>query len=205
MPTTRGDSVPSRWSSPTGGLGWTIRWQIYYIWYLLRVFPLRNIMHSPCSKDGGMVHRWGEDIISGTRTRTRKKILIHSLTFSSISHNSEHLSSFLYFTRQWCMAKYKKRYDGWSHVTANKWCYQGQTSMHMGDESFAKNHIINHIDVHQYNLSLKLVVITGTANLVPSHSHQASANQMEIISISWVDLNLWVYWVHMSCTDLVKL
>ena len=75
--------------------------------------------------------------------------------------------------------------------------------MHMGDESFAKKHIINHIDVHQYNLSLKLVVITGTANLVPSHSHQASANQMEIISISWVDL--WVYWVHMSCTDLVKL
>ena len=56
-------------------------------------------LHTPCSKDGGMVHRGGEDLSSGTITRTSKKTMIHSSTFSSISHNYEHLSSFLYICR----------------------------------------------------------------------------------------------------------
>ena len=82
--------------------------------------PLRNTMRTPCSKDGGMVHRGGKDISSETITRTRKNIMIHSLTFSSISHSYEHLSSFLYFLLDndgW--QNIKKKYDGWSHVT----CY----------------------------------------------------------------------------------
>ena len=78
---------------------------------------LRNTMRTPCSKHGGMVHRGDKDLRSGTITRTRKRIMIHSLTFSSVSHKYEHLSFFSYFTRQWRMAKLK-RYDGWSYVIA---------------------------------------------------------------------------------------
>ena len=152
---------------------------------------LRNTMRTPCSKDGGMVHRGDKDLRSRAITRTRKRIMIHSLKFSSVSHKYEHLSSFFYifFSKKKDMMADLMLLHGClslqHHIYYtirwfNKWCYQGQTSMHMGGESFAKMYFINHIDVRQYNLSLKLMVITRTANLVPSHSHQASATQMEI-------------------------
>ena len=177
----RGDSVPSRGSSLTGGLSWTLWWQIYHICYLLRMYPLRNAMRTPCSKDGGMVHRGGEDLSAGTMTRNSKKIMIQLSHQSAINMNMCLLFYILLKNHAW--QNKKKIWWLFALITSfrlNKWCYQGQTSMHMSDVSYAKRHIINHIDVHQYNLSLKLVVIMGTANLVPSHSHQASANEMEI-------------------------
>ena len=87
VPTARGDSVPSKGSSPTGGLGWTIRWQIYHFWYLLKVFPLGNTMRTSCPKDGGMVNREGENLSPGTITRTRKKIMIQLSPQSAITMN----------------------------------------------------------------------------------------------------------------------